>query len=126
MNITGRPIYQKGQKGEPKPRKQLRAKPKKVDPWLAKVAELPCIICHEFGEQQLSRTTVHHWIMDRGSNRRTPHKQALPLCDGHHQGDHDTSKVAIHREPKLWREKYGADHEYSAWVQDIIEGTAQL
>jgi hypothetical protein len=38
---------------------------------------------------------------------------AIPLCEGHHQGFFDTSKIAIHKDPNLWRENYGADYSYS-------------
>jgi len=93
--------------------------------YLAKVRALPCIICTEFGEPQLSPTTAHHPIMDRHSTAKRPDSTALPLCDGHHQGLWDTSKIAVHREPEKWRETYGADHEWIERVQDMIEGTAE-
>lgn len=108
MNITGRPIYAK--EGRPAP-----------DPgYLAKVRQLPCVICEAFGEQQLSPTTAHHWIMGRGQTTKTPDCQAIPLCCGHHQGTFDTSKIAIHREPAKWREAYGEDSEYIEVTQDRV------
>ena len=73
----------------------------------------PCIVCQLFGEQQLSPTTVHHWIMGRGSNRRTPHLETLPICDGHHQGTFDKSKISVHREPVAFKKKYGTDKQLS-------------
>ena len=73
--------------------------------YVSALHSLPCVICDAFGEVQMSKTTVHHWIMGRAGTRRTPDRQALPLCDGHHQGMFDTSKVAIHREPKRWAER---------------------
>lgn len=109
MNITGRPIYQKPAKAKPDPA------------YLEAVRQLPCVICEAFGEPQNSPTTAHHWIMGRGGNRKTPDQEAIPLCRGHHQGDFDTTKIAIHREPEAWREAYGADHEYVAVTQDRIE-----
>ena len=82
-----------------------KAPPVAKDPrHLARVRELPCIICEEFGMRQTSPTTAHHVIHDRHGTRKTPDLMALPLCDGHHQGLFDTSKVAIHREPLRWRE----------------------
>ena len=89
--------------------------------YLAEVHNHPCVICEAFGEQQTSPTQAHHWIMGRGGNRKTPDRQAIPLCEGHHQGNFDTSKTAIHREPKLWLEKYGLDSDYIAVTQDKIE-----
>lgn len=109
MNLTGRPIQQKPPRANPNPA------------YLAKVRELPCIICTSFGEQQLSPTTAHHPIHDRYATRKVPDEQAVPLCCGHHRGDFDTSKVAVHREPAKWKRLYGADHEYIAVTQDMIE-----
>ncbi len=40
-------------------------------------------------------------------------EKAIPLCEGHHQGNWDQSKIAIHKDPKLWRETYGPDYSYS-------------
>lgn len=109
MNITGRAIYQKGPKAKPDPG------------YLGEVRALPCVICEAFGERQTSQTTAHHPIMDRGGNRKRPDRTAIPLCDGHHQGTFDTSKVAIHREPARWRQLYGSDHEYIEVTQDLVE-----
>jgi CDGSH-type Zn-finger protein len=78
--------------------------------YMGQVRSLPCIICDTYGLTQLSATTAHHCIMDRGGNRKTPDSDCIPLCDGCHQGNFDTSKIAIHREPKAWRAEYGPDH----------------
>lgn len=87
---------------------------KGYDPdFLAQIAARPCIICKTFNMPQLSPTTVHHVCHDRFSQQKTPDRMAIPLCDGHHQGRFDTSKVAIHREKERWRELYGPDHSYS-------------
>ena len=100
---------------------QKAPKAQKDPAYLRAVRCLPCVICDAFGERQTSRTTAHHWIMGRGSTRKTPDRQAIPLCDGHHQGTFDTSKTAIHREPKAWRKAYGQDRDYIAVTQDKIE-----
>ena len=81
---------------------------------MAKLAKRNCIICETFNMEQKSRTQVHHVIHDRHSTRRTPDQCAIPLCEGHHLGMLDTSKIAIHREPFLWRKEYGADYDYSS------------
>lgn len=112
MSLTGRPIYQK------------RGKPKRDPAYLAAVRQLPCVICQSFGETQNSPTTAHHWIMGRGGNEKTPDQEAIPLCEGHHQGDFDTTKISIHRQPGAWREVYGEDREYVAVTQDEIERRA--
>jgi len=94
--------------------------PKADHAYLAKVRELPCCICEAFGEPQLSATTAHHPIHGRFSQRKTPDRMAIPLCDGHHQGSFDGSKIAVHAEPTKWKRLYGEDHEYSAITQDRI------
>ena len=103
-----RPIYQK------------TGHPKKAPAYLSALHQLPCCICDAFGEVQNSPTTAHHWIMGRGGSRKTPDEQALPLCDGHHQGMLDTSKIAIHREPKDWEKTYGKDSDYIQVTQDKV------
>jgi len=108
MNITGRPIYDKP------------AKSGKDPEYLARVRELPCVICFEFGEAQQSPTAAHHVIHDRFGARKTPDRMAIPLCEGHHQGLFDTSKTAIHQEPQKWRGQYGADHDWVSWTQDKL------
>lgn len=102
MNLTGQP-----------PMGLKPAKPKRDPAYLAAVACRPCCICQAFGEAQTSKTTVHHVIMGRHGTSRTPDCQAIPLCEGHHQGNFDTSKVAIHREPAKWADLYGKDTDYS-------------
>lgn len=109
MNLLRQKPFQKSAKARPNPK------------YLAKVRTLPCVICEAFGMEQSSPTTAHHPIMGRFSRRRVPDEMAIPLCDGHHQGTFDTSRVAIHREPLKWRELFGADHEYVSVTQDKIK-----
>lgn len=109
MNLTGQQPSQKPQRAKPNPA------------YMAKVRELPCIICQSFGLPQLSQTTAHHPIHDRFATRKVPDEMAIPLCNGCHQGDFDTSKVAVHREPAKWKRLYGPDHTYIAITQDMIE-----
>lgn len=100
-NLTGRKPYQK------------TGKPKKDEAYLQEVRQQPCCVCQKFGEPQLSPTTAHHPIHDRFGTRKRSDRDAIPLCEGHHQGLWDTSKLAIHKEPKKWRELYGEDWSYS-------------
>lgn len=88
---------------------------------LARVARLPCCICHEFEMPQQSPTQVHHCIHGRHSMARAPDCMTIPLCEGHHQGDFDTSKIALHREPKAWKEAYGHDTEWLSWVEAQLD-----
>lgn len=108
MNLTARPIY---------------AKPAKVPrnpAHMAKVAAMPCVICTEWGLPQESPTQVHHVIHGRYGKNRVPDTMTIPLCEGHHQGMFDTSKVALHREPAKWQRLYGPDHEWLSWVEQRL------
>lgn len=110
MNLTGRPVHQKDTRDRsPDPARK------------AAVAHLPCCICDFYGLVQLSRTTVHHCIMGRYDTRREPDSETIPLCDGHHQARFDASKIAIHREPKEWRAKYGPDTDWVKWTDERID-----
>ena len=97
-------------------------KPKRDPGYLAKVRELPCCICQEYEMEQRSTTQAHHPICDRHGTHRAPDQEAIPLCEGHHQGDLDTSKIAIHRQREEWVEKYGSDRDWIARTQDAING----
>jgi len=89
-------------------------KGKKNEKYLDKVRERPCCICRKFGEIQRSPTTAHHPIHDRHGTRKRSDETAIPLCEGHHQGLWDQSKLAVHKSPLEWREKYGPDWSYSS------------
>lgn len=109
MNLTGQTVAQKPAKSAKRP------------DYLELVRQLPCCICEAFGEHQTSPTTAHHPIHDRFATRKVPDAQAIPLCEGHHQGNFDTGKLALHRHPSKWRRFYGADHEWIEATQDRIE-----
>lgn len=109
MNLSNRgPLGQRQPKQKPDPG------------YLRRVRQLPCCICEAFGEPQNSATQAHHPIHGRFSQRKTPDRMAVPLCEGHHQGLVDRSKIALHREPAAWREAYGEDHEWVAPTQDKL------
>lgn len=109
MNITQRPVTQKPPKAKPNPKH------------LARVRELPCCICYEWSLPQMSPTTAHHPIHGRGKNTKVADELAIPLCDGHHQGTFDRSKVALHREPTKWKQLYGNDIEWVSWVEARLD-----
>jgi hypothetical protein len=95
-----------------------KPKPKKNEAYLREVRKRPCCVCERFGEVQRSETTAHHPIHERYGSRKVADKLAIPLCDGHHQGMFDNSKIAIHKNKKIWRETYGPDWSYSLSVQE--------
>lgn len=104
-----------------KPPLGLKSPPTGRDPdRLARVANLPCCICHEHGMTQLSPTQVHHCIHGRHSRARAPDAMTIPLCEGHHQGNFDASKIALHRAPAKWREEYGPDTNWISWTEERL------
>ena len=88
--------------------------------YIAAVHDLPCVICEAFGETQQSPTEFHHVFHGRFSQRKTPNNKGIPLCNGHHTGDKDNTKFAIHRAKTEWAKRYGFDHEYSDVTRDRI------
>ena len=108
MNLANRP---------PLGLKQPKAAP---DPaYLARVRELPCVVCDASGEMQYTPTTAHHVIHGRFSQRKTPDRMAIPLCADHHQLG-GNGKAALHANPALWKRLYGEDHDFVAVTQDKI------
>lgn len=101
MNLTGKPPLGLKQKVKKKDAKRL-----------AEIHEMPCCVCQKWGEKQYTPTQAHHCIHDRYSFAKRPDSDTIPLCEGHHQGLFDASKIAIHREPERWRQAYGADWSY--------------
>lgn len=96
----------------------LKTKRPKPNPaHIARVRAMPCVICFEWGFPQLSPTAAHHCIHGRFGTRKAPDEMTIPLCEGHHQGLMDTSKVALHREPSKWKRLYGPDHSWISWVE---------
>jgi hypothetical protein len=103
-------------KRTPLPRKSsIKPKRKAKQPgareWMAKVAQLPCVIC---GARPVE---VHHIIHDRYSAARSSDFQVVPLCLQHHRIGPD----AIHNGKQAWLEKYGPDWSYLDRVKAMIE-----
>ncbi|MFC0280527.1 hypothetical protein ACFOHK_08420 [Falsigemmobacter intermedius] len=119
-NLTGAP--RRGLKGTTRAPKQSRRKKQgKLDPdYLADVRRLPCVICDAFGFQQKTRTEAHHTFCGRFGQDKTPDRQAIPLCNGHHEGDMETGKIAIHLDKALWVDTYGPDTDFIAITQDAV------
>jgi len=86
--------------------------------YLEAIHNLPCCICEAFGHRQTTPTQAHHTICGRYSQRKTPDRQAIPLCYHHHQGED-----GIHQGKRSWVAKYGQDTDYIAGTLDAICGT---
>ena len=108
MSLDGRGIYQKPDR-EPRDTDRME-----------QVAEMPCCICDEYGLYQASPTQVHHCIHGRYGSRRSPDSMTIPLCEGHHQGNFDGTKVALHRQPAEWRRAYGDDTRWISWTEERL------
>ena len=99
----------------------LKADKAAKDPaYLAKVRQLPCVICSGWGMIQTTPTEAHHVTHDRLSQRKTPDGMAIPLCADHHRGGYGSDKIALHAAKDEWRRLYGPDHEFSAMTQDAV------
>ena len=95
---------------------QKKEKPLRSKAMLDKIRELPCAVCKEHGEVQMSPTTAHHPIHDRYGVYKRGDDWCVPLCDGHHQALFDDSKMAIHKGKQEWREMYGPDWSYAPFA----------
>lgn len=105
------------------PKQSRREKRGDVDlDYLRAVRELPCCICVAWGLNQITRTEAHHPICLRHSQDKVPDREAIPLCDGHHEGERDTTKIAIHRDRAEWEGRYGSDRDFIAPTQDAVSG----
>lgn len=85
--------------------------------YLAAIHDLPCCICVAWGFPQTTPTQAHHTICGRYGQRKTPDRQAIPLCWWHHQGPD-----GIHTRRKWWVETFGQDTDFIAATQDAIAG----
>jgi hypothetical protein len=80
---------------------------------LDRVAKLGCWCCEVEGRPN-PRADIHHIRQEYGASQRASHWEALPTCEGHHQGMRavvDKTKVAFHRAAKTWRLKFGSEVE---------------
>jgi hypothetical protein len=101
MNLTGQPVYTKGQKRKP------RSSPPNVEEkrhWV-KVRAIGCCIC------RAKEPELHHCGTGRGG--RKDHMKVIPLCYAHHRGKPDGLHF-IGR--KAWQERFGTEQEHLAHV----------
>ena len=88
------------------------AAPTKSPKHLARVAQLPCVICHRRPVQ------VHHCICGRYGTRKASDFETIPLC----RECHLDGPNAIHRNKRAWIERNGPDYEYLPVVADMLAG----
>lgn len=88
--------------------------------YLARVAELGCLVCNSMGYD--SPAEIHHIRSGQGMGQRASHFDAIPLCHAHHRtGGYG---VAFHAGPKIWQEKYGTETEMLHRVQNALDDIA--
>jgi hypothetical protein len=71
--------------------------------YMARVAELPCVVCGAWPVH------VHHRT-GAGMGRKADDYQTIPLCPLHHQ--HGGEGVAIHSGTKTWESIHGTQDEH--------------
>jgi hypothetical protein len=71
--------------------------------YLARVAELPCVVCGVYGVH------VHHQT-GSGMGRKADDYDTFPLCPRHHQ--HGNYGVALHAGEKEWERLHGTQEEH--------------
>ena len=103
-------MFQKGHKGEGRPKKigpkstGKKAATPAEKAHMGEVAALGCICCSEAG--MFREAAIHHLrhgkdTLNVGISGRSDHFRVLPLCPMHHTDG--PSGVAFHSAPRLWR-----------------------
>lgn len=92
---------------------------------LERVSRLPCVICHEYGMRQNSRTEVHHCKSGRYGQTKASDALSIPLCHSHHHKlraiPGDENKIGFHNGQATWEAKYGVDYHWIDWVENRLE-----
>lgn len=91
---------------------------------LAKLHDIPCVVCNKFHLKQTSRTVAHHFI-GMGLGKKASDLLTLSLCEYHHTGTREEGcKDAIHSisiSLKAWEEKFGTQKELLEEVKELLK-----
>lgn len=101
-NLAGRP-----------PLGQKAPKSTKARAHLARVKELPCVICGKPGPSD-----AHHCFCGRYGQRKASDMETIPLCKECHQ----IGPLAIHNDKTGWIARNGNDFDYLPVVADMLAG----
>jgi hypothetical protein len=112
MNLTGRPIYQKGKKSPKRGARQPKAEEKRL--W-KRVLKLPCIVAM----CGIWPVTLHH--CGTGAGGRKNHKKVLPLCWEHHLGDVGINSLTGKISRRAWEARFGTEAELLKKRDRILE-----
>ena len=103
----------------PKPERAIKDKA-----YLGRVAQLPCVICVEYGMRQNSQTEVHHCKSGRYGQSRDHDRRSIPLCHSHHHKlrayPGDEAKIGFHNGQETWESEYGVDYHWINWVANRL------
>lgn len=80
---------------------------------MARVKQLPCVICGKPGPSD-----AHHCFSGRYGSRKTSDFETIPLCKRCHQ----EGPLAIHQDKAGWEERNGYDFDYLPVVADMLAG----
>lgn len=103
MNLTGRPIYQKGQRLK----KRGNTPTKKDRERWGLLVSFGCCVAGAGGAWGLcaGRITIHH--CGTGTGRQKDHARVIPLCWEHHLGKEGIDGKRMSK--RAWQEKYGSE-----------------
>lgn len=115
MNLTGRPVYQKGQRLKKKPNVATDAQRRKWE----RIVELGCIVREKGG--CFGRMTRHH--IGTGAGGRKDHDKVVCLCFGHHLGAEGIDSTCTPKpySKKTWQEKYGQEDDLLAKTEELLK-----
>lgn len=119
----GHAIMLTTRKPDPRPSKAQRKNrgpaTKSEKEFMARVRRLGCLACrHDTG--QWVAPALHHIRQDYGK-KRASNWEVLPLCEGHHQGLLDGTKLAFHRASRTWCARYGTEVQLLQVVYEALE-----
>lgn len=114
MNLTGRPVYQKGQKNK----KRNRPANKLERRYWEKVRAVGCIV----KGYHKGRITIHH--TGTGAGGRKDHMKVLPLCEHHHTGDGGINGSKISR--REWEDTHGSEIVLLKRLERILKQRGDL
>jgi len=112
---------------KPMKKKSKRPATKAEKEYMNRVTALGCVACEIDGNFD-TPCGIHHPRhgedgQNVGTGGRSEHTRGIGLCEGHHQGLLDTTKIAIHRDPEGFTARYGTEEELVALTHFKLYGS---
>lgn len=73
----------------------------------AAIHRMRCWACEVDKDPCPPPSAGHHIKEEYGAGQKASDWEMLPLCEGHHQGNIDRTRLAYHRAPRTWCARYG-------------------